>query len=219
MKRLKRRLNILITCGPTREPIDPVRFISNYSTGFFGCQIAREAKRRGHRVILISGPAASAKPQGVRSIDIETARQMEQKIKARFSWCDCLIMTAAICDFRVKEAAKRKIKRGAKKEITLRLKQNPDILKGLGRRKGKRILVGAALETEALKENAQDKIRQKNLDLLVATQMKSKSYPFGPVKLDSLIIDKNGHSQQARGATKARLARILLDSIETTVLS
>ncbi len=219
MKKLKKRLNILVTAGPTREPIDPVRFISNYSTGFLGYEIAKEASGRGHRVILISGPVASAKPQGVCSIDIETARQMEEKIKTRFSWCDCLIMTAAICDFRAEKIAKKKIKRGAKKEIALRLKQNPDILKGLGRRKGKRILVGFALETENLKKNAQDKLRQKNLDLIVATQMKSSSYPFGQVKLDSLIIDKNGHLQQVGQATKAQLARILLDNIEKIVLS
>lgn len=226
MKKLRTGLNILVTAGPTREPIDPVRFISNYSTGFLGYEIAKEASRRGHRVILISGPVASTKPQGICSIDIETARQMEEKIKTRFSWCDCLIMTAAICDFRAEKIAKKKIKTlpagrqgGAKKEIALRLKQNPDILKGLGRRKGKRILVGFALETENLKKNAQDKLRQKNLDLIVATQMKSGSYPFGQVKLDSLIIDKNGHLQQVGQATKAQLARILLEKIENLAMS
>lgn len=219
MKRRRQRLNILVTSGATREPIDPVRFISNYATGLFGCEAAREAKKRGHRVILISGLLACAKPEGVPVIDIRTARQLQAALKAKFSWCDCLIMAAAVGDFRAKKVGERKLKRSRKTELTLTLKQNPDILAGLGRRKGHKILVGFALETENLGKNAQDKLDQKNLDLIVATQMKSKSYPFGSVKLDALIIDRKGRKQRIRQASKRRLARILLDSIETAMLS
>ena len=215
--RFKRRLNILVTAGATREPIDPVRFISNYSTGLLGYEIAREAEKRGHRVILISGPTSLARPQGLaRSIDVVTAHQMKEQLERQFSWCDCLIMTAAICDFRAKTVAKRKIKRSKEKEIILKLKQNPDILAGLALKKGKKILVGFALETENLKKNAQDKLRQKNLDLIVATQMKTKSRPFGRVRLDALVIDKKSRIRQIRQATKAGLSGILLDSIEKT---
>jgi phosphopantothenoylcysteine decarboxylase/phosphopantothenate--cysteine ligase len=217
--KFKKRLNVLVSAGPTREPIDPVRFISNYSTGFFGYQIAKEAKNRGHRVVLISGPTALARPQGVRRIDVQTAAQMREALKKSFSWCDCLVMSAAVCDFRPQKTARRKIKRGAKKEITLRLKQNPDILKGLGRRKGKRLLVGVALDTEGLKARAQRKLRQKNLDLIVATPMRTRSYPFGPARMDVLIIDRNGRVKEAKAAKKTTLSRILLDSIEKTVLS
>ncbi len=229
--RLKKRLNILVTAGPTREPIDPVRFVSNYSTGLFGYEIAKEAEKRGHRVILISGPTTLAKPKSVRSIDVCTACQMREKLASKFSWCDCLIMTAAVCDFRAKTVAKKKIKRGKRKRIILELKQKPDILGSLGLKKGKmlrricfdcaqdklrrkKILVGFALETEDLKKNAQDKLRQKNLDFIVATQIKANSYPFGQVRLDALIGERKDHIQQVRKATKARLSRLLLEKIE-----
>jgi phosphopantothenoylcysteine decarboxylase/phosphopantothenate--cysteine ligase len=209
-------LNILITAGTTREPIDPVRFISNYSTGIFGYEIAREAKKRGHRVILISGPTVFAKPPGISSVDIETPRQLENELKAKFEWCDCLVMTAAVCDFRVIAVAKKKIKRGEKKEICLVLKQNPDILKNLGRRKRSRrkLLIGFALETENLVKNALRKLREKNLDLIVATQMSKKHYPFGQARLKALIIDRKAHIQRMAKATKKYLSRILLDRIE-----
>lgn len=212
----KKRLDILVSAGPTREPIDPVRFISNHSTGFLGYEIAREAKRRGHRVILISGPTSLAKPKGVPSIDVVTALQMKKALERNFRRCRCLIMAAAVSDFQVEKCAKSKIKR--KKEITLRLKQNPDILRGFGRKKGKRMLVGFALETENLKKNALSKLRTKNLDLIVATQMKTKSYPFGPTRMDALMIDKKGHLQRKKGATKRQLSRIFLDTVEKTVL-
>jgi len=214
----KRKLNILVTAGPTREPLDPVRFISNYSTGFFGYAIAKEASGRGHEVILISGPTTLGRPRGLHLINIHSAAELAKALKEKFSWCDCLIMSAAVCDFRPAAQAKRKIKRSGKKGITLRLRQNPDILRGLGRKKGKRVLVGVALETEAPKKNAQCKLTEKNLDLIVVTHMKARSYPFGPAGMDALIIDKHGRIEQARGCKKGRLARILLDNIEKTVL-
>ena len=214
-----KKLNILITCGPTREPIDPVRFVSNYSTGFFGCELARQAKKRGHRVVLISGPLSVAKPLGVPIIDVVTAGQMQQAVEQKFSWCDCLIMNAAVGDFQAQKVAGQKIKREQQKELTLRLKPNPDILVGLSGKKGKRLLVGFALETERLKQNAQAKLRRKKLDMIVATPMKARSYPFGRVKLESLIIDQHGTSQQLKGISKERLSGILLDSIERAALN
>ena len=224
MKRTK-RLNILVSAGPTREAIDPVRFISNYSTGFFGYEIAREAKRRGHRIVLVSGTTSLAKTKGISVIDVVTALQMEKALEKNFHWCDCLIMSAAVADFQVKKAAKFKIKRD-KKELILRLKQSSDILRTFGRkmlrqqsrRKGKKVLAGVALETENLKKNALSKLRKKNLDLIVATQMKAGSYPFGLAKMDALIIDKKGQIHWQNRATKSRLSRILLDSIEKAVL-
>ncbi len=219
--KLKRKLKILVTAGPTREPIDPVRFISNYSTGFLGYAIAQEARRRGHRVILISGPTSLDKPQGVARVCVETARQMQQQLRQRFSWCDCLIMAAAVGDFRARQVARKKIKRGAgkNKSRTLELKENPDILQGLALRKGRKVLAGLALETENLQQNAQGKLRSKNLDLIVATSMKPKSYPFGAVRLDVLIMDRNQRTKIVKQATKPQLARIFLDSIENIVLS
>ena len=110
----KKILNILISAGPTREPLDPVRFISNYSTGVFGYTIAKEAKKRGHRVVLVSGPTALAKPQGVRLVGVQTAAQMQKSLDDNFSWCDSLVMTAAVCDFRSACPAASKIKRGTR---------------------------------------------------------------------------------------------------------
>jgi len=214
----KKKLNILVTAGPTREPLDPVRFISNYSTGFLGYTIAKEARKRGHRVVLVSGPTALAKPAGLRVIDVQTAHQMQRALNQKFSWCDCLIMTAAVCDFRPAAQAKRKIKHSGKKGITLRLRQNPDILRGLGRKKGKRVLVGVALETEGLKKNAQRKLTEKRLDLIVATPIRTRSYPFGAASMDTTIINKHGRVRYLKAAKKPYLARILLDSIEKTVL-
>ncbi|MBL7085159.1 MAG: phosphopantothenoylcysteine decarboxylase [Candidatus Omnitrophica bacterium] len=218
MKR-KRKLKILVSAGPTREPIDPVRFISNYSTGFLGYEIAKEASRRGHRVILVSGPTALVKPPELTAVDVETSGQMQDELKKRFSWCDCLIMTAAVCDFRPKTVARRKIRRCAREGISLELKQNSDILAGLGRKKGRKMLIGFALETEELKKYARGKLRTKNLDLIVATQMKSRSYPFGQSRLKGLIMDRKGHIQRLKGVTKPRLSRILLEKIENLAMS
>lgn len=218
MKR-KKILNILISAGPTREPLDPVRFISNYSTGVFGYCIAQEAKKRGYRVVLISGITALSKPQGVHLVNVQTAAEMQKSLEQNFSWCDCLIMTAAVCDFRSARPAASKIKRGTKEVKSLRLKRNPDILRGLGRKKGHKLLVGVALETESLKKHAQRKLKQKNLDLIVATQMNAKTYPFGQAKMRVLILDKNGSTRETKALKKVHLARILLDSIEGLMLS
>ncbi len=208
------KLKILVTAGPTREPIDPVRFISNYSTGLLGWEIARVAKKRGHQVILVSGPTAFAKPKNVYSVNVQTSRELEKELSRRFSWCDCLVMTAAVCDFRPDGVAKRKIRRGKRDRLILRLRQNPDILASLGRRKGKKMLVGFALETEDLTKNAQRKLRQKNLDLIVATQKDSNSHPFGQVRLDALIIDRPGRIERLGQVSKKTLAQILLKKIE-----
>ena len=216
--KFRKRLNILVTAGPTREAIDPVRFISNSSTGFLGYEIAKEAARRGNRVILISGPTALPKPVGLRLINVLTAHQMKGALENNFRWCNCLIMTAAVGDFRLKRRARAKIKKG-RKELVLRLRPNPDILKGLGRKKGKKTVIGFALETENLKKNAEAKLKAKNLDLIVATLVNTNSYPFGPAKINVLIMDRKGQSQRLRGVQKKGLAGILLDSIEKTVLS
>ncbi|MFC1699187.1 phosphopantothenoylcysteine decarboxylase [Candidatus Omnitrophota bacterium] len=215
----RKRLRIIITAGATREPLDPVRFISNYATGTFGCQLASEAQARGHQVILIHAQLESLKPKGLPAIAVRTAAELQSALAAKFSWCDCLIMSAAVGDFRVRRVARKKIKRGRSKELTLRLEQNPDILAGLGRKKGKRVLVGFALETENLKNNARHKLNQKNLDLIVATSMKSRSYPFGSSRMDGLIIAREGRARNFKQAPKKRLARILLDSVEKIVLS
>lgn len=211
-------LKILVTAGATREMIDPVRFISNRSTGFLGCAIARLAHARGHQVFLIYGALSCLKPRGVPAIEAPSVLQMREELSRKFSWCDCLLMTAAVSDFSPKTFSRNKIKRRAQKELVLRLKQNPDILAGLGKRKGARLLVGFALETENLKRNALAKLQQKNTDFLVAVQLGKSRPPFGNGCLNVLLIDKEGGMQELSNIGKTALARLLLNKIEKTAL-
>lgn len=216
MKR-KKKLHFLISAGPTREPIDPVRFISNYSTGLLGYAIAQEASKRKHQVILVSGPTQLAKPKQVGLIKVASAGQMQQALAKKFAWCNCLIMTAAVADFRAATVAKHKIKR-TNHGLILRLLPTTDILSGLARRKGRKFVVGCSLDTENLTQQAQAKLRAKNLDLIVATRMDTRSYPFGLARIDALLMDKTGTLLRLKRATKRQLARILLDSIERAIL-
>lgn len=205
---------ILITAGPTREKIDPVRFISNYSTGRFGYEIAKEAKRRGYAVTLVSGPTALAKPKGVKFIRIESARDMMKALSKEFPGCGCLIMAAAVSDWRVKDAAKRKIKRGPGKK-GLELIENPDILKALARRKGRRVVVGYALETEGLARNALKKLKAKNLDIIIANKLAAGSRIFGDNPANILIMDRLGNRVEVRRRSKEALAKIILDKVSS----
>ena len=215
----RRSLNILITAGATREPIDPVRFITNRASGFLGRTIARLAKQRGHRVCLIVAPEARARIKGINCMPVETCAQMQKALDKKFSWCDCLVMSAAVSDFRPANKFQRKIKRSARRSPILRLKKNPDLLARISRKKGKRLLVGFALESENLAKNARAKLRQKQLDIIVATQINTASYPFGPGKIKALIINARGRSRRLASIDKADLGRILLDSIEKIMLS
>jgi len=200
---------ILITAGPTRERIDPVRFISNYSTGTFGYEIAREAKRRGRRVILVSGPTSLKVPPGVKVVMVESAAEMQSAVMKNLRSAGCVIMAAAVSDWRVRREARGKIKRrgGAK---TLELVENPDILREIGRKRHG-TLVGFALETEGLEKNAAKKLKEKNLDLIVANRLTPKNDVFGPGRVDAVIMDRLGNKVMARRKTKKELAKIILD--------
>ena len=152
-------LNILITAGPTREMLDPVRFLSNISTGHMGYAIARTAKNRKHQVTLVSGPTALKPPQGVRFISIGNAHEMQKACRQVFPKQEALIMTAAVCDFTAPSTSLHKIRRTKTKKFIL--KQTPDIVAGLARSKGKRVIIGFCLETENWLENAKKKIQKK----------------------------------------------------------
>ncbi|MDP2929901.1 MAG: phosphopantothenoylcysteine decarboxylase [Candidatus Omnitrophota bacterium] len=201
--------NILITAGPTRERIDPVRYISNYSTGTFGYKMAREAKQRGLSVTLVSGPTLLEAPMGVKLISVESARDMRRAVLASLKKADCVIMTAAVADWRCKYSAKRKMKKGAAKNIEL--VENTDILAEVGRLKKKKIAVGFALETENLEKNALKKLKDKKLDLIVANRLTQKRNIFGDKRLDVVTIDKFGNREKIVNKTKSRLAKIILD--------
>jgi phosphopantothenoylcysteine decarboxylase/phosphopantothenate--cysteine ligase len=205
-------LRILITAGPTREFIDPVRFISNSSTGFFGYEIARTAAGKGHKVILISGPTSLIPPKGVKFIPVITAREMRTAVNRFYPSSDCLIMSAAVADYSPAAPAGKKIKK-TKGARTIRLKKNPDILLEAGKKKGMRVLVGFAIETENLVANAKAKLRKKNLDFIVAAPLRGKNDPFGDRKARFVIIDRRGKVKNA-ACGKQKLANIIIDNAE-----
>lgn len=207
----RKKLNIIVTAGPTREPIDPVRYISNYSTGTMGYAIAAQAKKRNHNVVLISGPCAIQKPKGVKVVDIETASELKNTINKFYNWADCVIMASAVSDFKIKRQAKSKIK--TKKHLCLQLIKNSDILKELGKNKKGKILVGFALESENLLKNALWKLEEKNLDMVVANKV-GKNMPFGAGKTTILIIDRLGNTDKLSNIDKRKAAFILLDKIQ-----
>lgn len=211
-KRSGKRL--LVTAGPTREMLDPVRFLSNVSTGTMGYAIAREAKRMGYRVTLVSGPVALKPPRGVRFVPVVTAEEMKRAIFRAWPSTDILIMTAAVCDYTPVRFSPRKIKRIEQK--TVRFKRTPDILKQIGARKGKRLIVGFALETESLLKNAKRKLRAKNLDFIVANwyaKGAKGNNPFGQSRSSMMLMSREGRLKPYRRMSKTQAARKLLRDI------
>lgn len=204
---------ILITAGPTRERLDSVRFISNFSTGNMGYELAKAALKKGYKVTLISGPTSLPPPKGADFIPVEGALQMDRAVRRNLKKSDCLFMASAVCDWRPQKVMSRKIKKGPKK-IALRLIQNPDILGRIGKNKDGKMLVGFALESDALIKNASQKLKKKNLDLIVANKIKAKKTPFGAGKTDVIIIDRYGRRKNISKATKRRVAVELLSRAE-----
>jgi len=161
-------MHLIITAGGTREYIDPVRFISNASSGRMGYALARTALRAGHKVTLITASTALRAPKRARVIDVETAADMFAAVKKHFSKCDCLIMAAAVSDYTPAKRAKTKLKKDDS-PLTIKLKPTADILKWTGTHKKKsQVVVGFALEDKALRSSAQKKLQEKILDMIVA---------------------------------------------------
>ena len=161
-------MRILITAGGTREYIDPVRFISNASSGRMGCALARAALKAGHEVILIIAPTAQRPPVAAKLVSVETAARMFEAVKKHFSRCDCLIMAAAVADYTPVHPAKNKIRKTGE-SLTVKLKPTTDILKWAGKHKKKnQIVIGFALEDKNLRARAKRKLNEKNLDMIVA---------------------------------------------------
>ena len=162
------KMRILITAGGTREYIDPVRFISNASSGRMGFALARAAVAAGHKVTLISAPTSQREPNGVKLVRIETAAQMFEAVKKHFKQCDCLIMAAAVADYTPAQPAKTKMQK-INKPLTIKLKPTSDILKWAEKNKSRnQIIVGFALEQKNLRKNAEKKLKEKNLDMIIA---------------------------------------------------
>ncbi len=161
-------MRILITAGGTREYIDPVRFISNASSGRMGYALAHAALKAGHKVTLITAPTDQRPPSGAKLVEVETAARMLDAVKKLFEKCDCLIMAAAVADYTPSRPAKTKIKKSGK-SLTIKLKPTVDILKWAGKHKSKKqIVVGFALEDKAIRARAEKKMKEKNLDMIIA---------------------------------------------------
>jgi phosphopantothenoylcysteine decarboxylase/phosphopantothenate--cysteine ligase len=171
-------MRILITAGGTHEYIDPVRFISNASSGRMGYALARAALKDGHKVTLITAPTSLRVPDGARVVRVETAAEMFEAVKKHFEKCECLIMAAAVADYTPCRKSKTKIKK-SKSNLTIKLKPTVDILKWAGKHKneravtshGQRIIVGFALEDNNLRKNAEKKLKEKNLDMIIANNI------------------------------------------------
>lgn len=208
-----KRLHFLVTAGPTREMLDPVRFLSNVSTGEMGYQVARAARKLGHRVTLISGPTHLKPPAGVRFISVLSASEMEREVKRFFPASDVLIMTAAVCDYTPVHRKKQKIRRISQKSVLF--KRTRDILASVGReRRQDQFVVGFCLETQNLRQNAVRKLREKNMDLIVANSYGGSSNPFGKNDISVLLIDRALKTNWLRGYKKSRFAHYLTRFVE-----
>ena len=210
-RRRRRRLRIVISAGPTREPVDPVRFISNYSTGTMGAAIAEETIRRGHRAVVVSGPTTTPFPRRARRISVEQAAHMDAALRRVLPRADALVMAAAVCDFRPSVRSRRKLPRRAR--VQLRLSATPDIVQHLPRRRGQ-AMIGFALETEPGLLRMQRKLRQKRLDLLVGQWMNGHGSPFGARSVTACLLEASGAVHRLGRVSKPVLARRLLDKIE-----
>lgn len=207
-------LRIVVTAGPTQQPIDIVRFITNNSTGKMGYTIAQVAAEKGHKVSLISGPTNIEKPPGVDMIRIRTAGQMYETVKRNFYTCDALIMAAAVCDFRPKNPLnKRKYEKN--EEIPrLELEKTPDILERLKIVKENQIMVGFALEVTDLEKRAEEKLVKKKLDLIVGNKITPSKSPFGEKNLEAVMIDKEDNKQKFDNISKSDIANEIVERLQ-----
>jgi phosphopantothenoylcysteine decarboxylase / phosphopantothenate---cysteine ligase len=205
-------MKVLVTAGPTREAIDPVRFISNRSTGKMGYAVASRAVCRGAQVILISGPSHLDAPAGAELVSVESAADMARAVTDRFSWADVIIKAAAVSDFTPSKPCGQKIKKGDCGD-TIQLTRTEDILLGLGKIKGNSILVGFAAETEEVPANARKKLIEKNLDIIVANDVSGKDSGFAVDTNIVRIIQREGQELELPLMKKEEVADEILNRV------
>lgn len=210
-------LRLLVTAGPTHEPVDPVRFIGNRSSGKMGYAIASAGARRGAKVTLVTGPTSLPTPEGVELVQVQSTLEMREACLAAFPQVDACIKAAAPADFRVARSAEQKIKKSERSELVLRLVPNPDILQELGEAKQGQVLVGFAAETEDLLANAQEKLQRKNCDLLVANDVTSPGSGFSSDTNEVRLLFADGKVEEVPLMEKTCLADLLLDRVLTLV--
>lgn len=208
---------VLVSAGPTQEPIDPVRFIANRSSGKMGYAIAEAARERGAEVLLVSGPTSLPVPAGVRCLRIETAEEMAKALTTNLRWSTIVVMAAAVADFRVKTPAGRKIKKQDGAWKTLPLEPTEDILQTLSRQRSRQILVGFAAETEALLPHARKKLQDKDLDLIVANDITAEGAGFGSDRNAATMLGRDGMEISLPLMPKRQMADRILDALSPLI--
>ena len=205
---------VLVSAGPTQEPIDPVRFISNRSSGKMGYAIAEAARDRGAEVVLVTGPTALTPPPGVNVVSVTTANEMADALCRHFASATVVIMAAAVADFRPKEQAPQKLKKQGQTALSLELETAPDILAMLSAQRTSQILVGFAAETEHLVSHAKDKLIGKGLDLIVANDVTKEGAGFGSDDNAVVILSRTGQQKEFDLMPKRRLADEILTAVQ-----
>ena len=211
-------LRILVTAGPTHEPLDPVRYISNPSSGKMGYAVAEQAKARGAEVVLVSGPTHLKPPLGVDFKACKTAGEMNSLVQEYFPECDVLVMSAAVGDFTAEKLEKEKIKKTSREGQTLNLVPTKDILMEVSKIKTQQFVVGFAAETQNLIQSALEKLRNKKLDLIVANDISAPGIGFQSDNNQVTLVDSNEQVENLPRMTKQEIANILLDKISRDAL-
>jgi phosphopantothenoylcysteine decarboxylase/phosphopantothenate--cysteine ligase len=202
----------LVTAGPTRESLDPVRYLSNRSSGKMGYAVAEAAHRRGARTVLVSGPTALKSPDGVELIPVTTAEEMRQAVLGQWPAATVLVKAAAVADFRPRQRVPQKIRKTGQ-ELTLTLEPTEDILSEVAKKKGMRIVVGFAAETDDLVAHAQDKLRSKNLDLIVANDVSGDDTAFDSDYNTVTILGRDGMKRPLPRLRKFDVAQEILNEV------
>jgi phosphopantothenoylcysteine decarboxylase/phosphopantothenate--cysteine ligase len=202
---------ILVSAGPTQEPIDPVRFISNHSSGKMGYAIAEAAQARGAQVVLVTGPTALPTPRGVEVVAVATAEEMTKALSAHLAWSTAVIMAAAVADFRPKHPASQKMHKQGRTDPTLDLELTTDILASLSAQRTTQLMVGFAAETSDLIAHAKDKLTAKGLDLIVANDVTTEGAGFGSDQNAATLIDRQGSMTELPLMPKRALADAILN--------
>lgn len=203
---------VMVTAGPTREEIDPVRYISNHSSGKMGYALASAARQRGAHVVLISGPTALAKPSGVEIINVSSTSEMRSKVAVHADRCDVIVKAAAVADYRPLTRCDAKIKKKGD-SMSLELVRNPDILAELGKMEKRPFLVGFAAETADLSENARLKLKEKNLDMIVANDISQSDAGFNVDDNRVTLHFRDGSCKKCELMPKTLLSGIILDHV------
>lgn len=210
---------VVITAGPTREALDPVRFLSNPSSGKMGYALAAAARRRGAEVTLISGPVALPPPPGVELVSVTSAEEMHAAVEAWRGRADVFIGAAAVADWRPAQRAEHKLKKGDDQRMTLELVRTPDIIASVAQWQPRPVVVGFAAETEDLLAHAAEKLRKKGLDLVVANDVTASGAGFGSDTNRAVVLDATGGVEELGLMSKSELARRILERIEGVLAS